>query len=437
MNPRSPDTRSVRWRHLRLGALIPFAPFLPAALIACSSSEAPPPKGELTIQTGALQLDDVTNTTYRVTVTNSKGNTVWSKEIDSDDYGDGKGDATYVGPCDASPDVQPNTITLDLLAIYQGDGGGTKIDADTYINPTPLSQDVVCVENADVRVTFNLTIMRDASQGFFDIAVNFDDIFCSAKMDCQDELLHNPATGERDLTAVVAFACTAGVGQDTTLYWGDAAIVCRNGETVVATYPVDPGQPGGQHGPIFGSREQQRPGVFEHAVYLTDEQFEAQGIDKCSWNMALGIDVGALGKNCTFEATATASAGTFEDPSFHTPRATTYPLVKYAVKLTDDGGKFVCTENPLNGERSGVTTSYTTLDGAPLEAKAGCGKDPVKAGVTCSGAPTDASAPTFVADAEGRVTVTVGGQTFGPFALPPENFLAAECCADPCCEVAP
>ncbi len=62
-----------------------------------------------------------------------------------------------------------------------GDG-----DAD-FENPCAEAGDCVlsfpCVENEDVFVEFNITVMRDAEQGFFDIAVNFEDIFCSAKFD--------------------------------------------------------------------------------------------------------------------------------------------------------------------------------------------------------------------------------------------------------------
>jgi hypothetical protein len=90
-------------------------------------------------------------------------------------------------------------------------------------------------------VTFNFTIMGQADQGFFDVAVNFDAIFCSAKVDCTYddagndpiELLHDPATGERTQTAVIGIACSAGPGNDVDtaillndirLYCGDVAV---------------------------------------------------------------------------------------------------------------------------------------------------------------------------------------------------------------------
>ena len=69
------------------------------------------------------------------------------------------------------------------------------------------------IENTDVAVQFDITMARQADQGFFDVAVQFKDIFCSAKLDCQNadgsdlELLHTPA-GARDMTVVLGFACT-------------------------------------------------------------------------------------------------------------------------------------------------------------------------------------------------------------------------------------
>jgi len=411
----------------------------PLALVACTGAEPKPegPSGKLEIVTAPLQLDEITDAEYRLTVTNALSKTVFTQEISSRQYGDGHGSATYVGPCDASPEAQPNTVKLDLLALYAGEDGDELVPTGSYVNPTPVSVAVVCEENADVRVDLNITLMRSAQQGFFDFAINFDDIFCSAKVDCQEELLHNPLTGKRDDTVVVALACTAGVGQDTTMYWGDAAIVCREGERVTATYPIDFAQPGGQHGPVFANAQQEKPGVFETAVYLTDEQFEAQGIDKCSWNMAIGINLEELGKDCTFEAYATAAGAEFTEPEFHTPPNTTYPVIRYKVPLTNKTGQLICGANPLDGEASGVTTKYTPLAGVPLSAKAGCGEDPESAGITCSGTAQGKPGLVYSLDASGKVVVTYNGQTFGPFALPPQTQLAQECCADPCCEEAP
>jgi len=74
-----------------------------------------------------------------------------------------------------------STVSVDLVALYEAGG---LVAADSYKNPGRLSREIVCVANTDVAVTFDLTIVRDATQGFFDVAVTFRDIFCSAKKLC-------------------------------------------------------------------------------------------------------------------------------------------------------------------------------------------------------------------------------------------------------------
>ena len=105
--------------------------------------------------------------------------------------------------------------------------------------------------------------MRDAQQGFFDISVNFEDILCSAKLDCVPSLLHRPG-GARDLTAVLGFACTSG-GDDTCLYTGPVTIDCDGDEYDTV---VDPNQPSG-NADFSGSL------LFGAGVYQGDENFTA------------------------------------------------------------------------------------------------------------------------------------------------------------------
>jgi len=115
----------------------------------------------------------------------------------------GGGDISYVAPCDASIspfDERIHTVTLwvdalctaavtDKAAAPELLGGPADAicpEMQDYVNPCGLAGcalDVTCVENADTPVTFNFTIMGQADQGFFDLAVNFDDVFCSAKLD--------------------------------------------------------------------------------------------------------------------------------------------------------------------------------------------------------------------------------------------------------------
>jgi len=419
------------------------AGFIGLALVsACSSGpDAGERGGSLKVKVAPLDLQGIDNAIYTVSVVNALGQTVWSETVDANQYGDGKGDITYVGPCDASAGANPNVVTVTLESLVD-DTGETLVDG-AWKKPPPLVKQVTCLPNADVLVEFNITVLRSAEQGFFDIAVNFDDIFCSAKMDCQDELLHRPGPdGKRDLTAVVAFACTAGTKgdgtpEDTYLYWGDAAIVCRDGATVVQTYPVQTHLAPGNNGPIYSTTGAPVIGVYQSATYRGTEDF--QDIDKCYSTFALGLDTAVLGANCTFEATATASADRFTEPELQTPPNTVYPIVRWAVPLTR-AGDLVCVPNPINATGSFVQTEYTDFAGAPLQVGMACGGEPFTRGVTCTGTSESEPEVTFIPQPGGQVMVSHNGQTYGPFALPADTSLetsSAECCIDPCCEETP
>ncbi len=151
-----------------------------------------------------------------------------------------------VGPCDAgTPAPHTHTVTLWLENLF--DVGGSQIPPGEWDNPCPTggaapgcSLEFQCSENEDVAVTFNLTVMRDANQGFFDVAVNFEDVFCSAKLDCSYDENHNGNVdpGEeikmlfngqtRDYTAIIGLACTAGPSDNdtTTLHLSDVRVRC-------------------------------------------------------------------------------------------------------------------------------------------------------------------------------------------------------------------
>src|SRR5690606_28057069 len=138
--------------------------------------------------------------------------------------------------------------------------------------------------------TFSLTILRSANQGFFDVAVEFDDIFCAAKFDCRDEdgdplvLLHD-ANGERAETAVLAFACTGGGEADSThLYLSDVDVTCGG-----ATATIDPSAGPGNlpAGAITGDAGGFVTGA---ATYRGAEQL---GYAKRYWNLAIRLDLDA------------------------------------------------------------------------------------------------------------------------------------------------
>ncbi len=202
----------------------------PLFAIACAG-EAEPRGLELAV--APLELEGIGQACYDIRVTNQtnrSGQTVWAKgtpghqlplsgtdkfktgdpdAVCSGQYGNARGgDITYIGACDAdgqanvtTPRVgtgwtpenptdgegeRVNSVTLWFDGLYDVNGNYiVPTGEDGWQDPCPngCTLDVLCEENADNLVEFNFTVMRDAQQGFFDIAVNFEDIFCSAKFD--------------------------------------------------------------------------------------------------------------------------------------------------------------------------------------------------------------------------------------------------------------
>jgi hypothetical protein len=242
-------------------------PLLPLACLAsgCLDGSGAPRGSDtnLALAVAPLRLDGIGMACYDVLVRNQVGDTVWARGIPatsrqsgdtgtlcSDEFGNGPGgDIAYVGPCDAS---QPNhNVTVFIDSLWSSDP--VSVPLTDWVNPCPYATEgpsgctlaFTCVENADVSVTFNLTVMREANQGFFDVAVNFDDVFCSAKLDCTYDqagnqpinLLFDPDTGERAQTAVLAVACTGGPGHtntNTTLHLTEARFQCGTPAFIVA-----------------------------------------------------------------------------------------------------------------------------------------------------------------------------------------------------------
>ncbi len=368
-----------------------------APLLACAKSEVAPTGHGLGIGIAPLALVGIDYACYDLAIVGPGGPVVSlgdpatsyldgdSDTICSWQYGNGRGgDIAYVAPCDAddgdgdSPAQATNTVTVWFDGLYADPDGDHDPDEDTDIggwqNPCPngCSLPTLCRENSDTEVVFNFTVMRNARQGFFDVAVNFDDIFCSAKLDCVDELLHDPSVepSTRGQTVVLAFACTVGEGQETTLYMNDIRVECDG--PPAATYHVNPALGPGQHGPIPAGS----PVFFQTASYIGREQFA--DLDKCYWNNALGLDVEALGPGCTLYGRATAAETAFTNPPHTTPSNTSYPVVSFEVPITSATGELVCDDapHPLNGG-NGVATIYGPIDGEHFTHEMTCSDDPI------------------------------------------------------------
>jgi len=307
-----------------------------AVVGGCLGDEATPDAaGELAIEVAPLTLAGVVDVAYDLRVVNDLGDTVWERsDLRASAYGNGTS-LSYVGPCDAASNAQPNRVELDVVTLYDADGA---LDAGDWVDPTavePLKQEVTCVENSDVPVAFDVAIMRRATQGFFDVAVEFDDIFCSAKFDCEQEdgspnaLLFGP--DGRVPTAVLALACTSGAGGDTRLYLDDLTIDCGGAET---TIDVSAG-PGNLYtlDPDTAPTPLHQAAIFQGEEQLTDASLG--DLSKRYFNVALAVDFAETTGGCTLTTVATAHDGPLDGDT--TP-AGTYPVIRYEVPLVNAAG---------------------------------------------------------------------------------------------------
>jgi hypothetical protein len=301
---------------------------------------------------------------------------------------------TYIGTCDAddgvveSPAQATNTVALTMRAIC---ASGNCIDttpqdliADNDIgdwqNPcteeNPCELTAPCVENQDTTVTFNITVLREANQGFFDIVVNFEDVFCSAKLDCFPSLLPNPygdPPGMRDSTVVVGFACTGGSGSDTHVYFNQGSFVCVGGVNHALSINFE------TNGLEIGNRDHNYtvsildfdtgidapfddtadPLIFQHTYYRGIEELDE--LNKIYSNIAYGFNydgiAAALDDNvtgCTYVNTMTASDGVL-------PADWVYPKVQFCADVGPSCGPY-----PLNGPQQFPTLDPYNPAGPPV-----------------------------------------------------------------------
>ncbi len=368
--------------------------------LGCAESQGPDAAGaNIRVTVAPLDLPLMTDACYGLSVFNTanipdmnQDSLVWTQpSLCASDYG-AEGGIRFTGICDAQAggfdengsalDVDHNnTVMLVLNDIYTGgdwDGDGVALSADEdYINPCPeeeFGQDngcilnVPCTANQDKKVLFNLTVMRDAQIGFFDMVVKFHDVFCAAKLDCVDDhnstltYLHDaganpPGDGP---TVVLGFSCLGGDGGDISMYLDNLEITCATGSgdtyTVTRTASIDPsGGPGNLSAPDL--TQTGSPEVLFGAAVNTGEGFQGAQF----WNVLIGIDLPGLpDETCTLHTTGTVAEGGFEVDST-TPALTRYPFIDWTVDLTEDGNRS-CTRHPLNGPDGGVETVYTPLE---------------------------------------------------------------------------
>jgi len=380
-----------------------------AVALAAGCADAPggPADGpSVAIDVAALNLSGVGDVVWDLEVVNGASASVWQKRITSSSYGDGAGSASVVGPCDADPAAAENTVRVWVVGVYQGavasgDAGAFSSGAATgagavtgvaldFQNPTttaaPLTRTLTCAANADLAVHFDVALMRPAQQGFFDIAVDFDDVYCSAKFDCCHEvagggcedidLLHD-ASGARARTFVLGFACTAGTaaGVDTALYLDDLVLDCdvsSGSGTFAADVTVHPSATAAGNlctaaadGMSACAAITEESGVdadtylFQVATYHGEEPLA--GANKAYWNVALGVKAGVSA--CTLR-----TRGTVDDSADGDDRVdggvvapgVVYPYIQWDVPLGS------CQSEPLTfGDPSAsVRADYLTTGGS-------------------------------------------------------------------------
>jgi hypothetical protein len=313
-------------------------------------------------------------------------------------------DLTYIGTCQADPADgyagTINAVTLWVDGLYDRD---KTTDIGEWVDPCPDGCTILarCYENADTRIDFNLTIMREANQGFFDFAVNFDRIYCSGKLDCTNDdegrdpirLLYNPHTRSYAQTLVLGRSCTGGVGADTRLLLSETEIACGyrpfNSAPIVAMvrFLIDPAVGDGNQGlsnvtylgPQGGvewsmSEDELAQIIYQNANYLGAQTLDEDGTSYglIYANQAIGFDYTALQEwagaaqwlvgICTIRNRWTASDGPLPALSPVPGAHTTYPIVEVEGTIFQDG--LTCSRHPLNGPGGMVQSVYEPLDAA-------------------------------------------------------------------------
>ncbi|HRE90996.1 MAG TPA: SUMF1/EgtB/PvdO family nonheme iron enzyme, partial [Myxococcota bacterium] len=358
-----------------------------ASQFACGETERAP---TLSLSVAPLELSGVVDACYSLTVLDESNSPVWSRNnLCASQFG-AAGGLSFVGPCDTTDldqdGLAENTVVLTIDGLYRVGASAEDPDAP----PVPLSdfidpcaaphspegcrQVAICRKNGDTPVAFDLVVMRRANQGFFDVAVALDDIFCSAKVDCEVpargdeparplELVFDPQSGERVPTAVWALSCTDGDGgasaaERTHLYMDRVVLRCGG-----IDHPIDPSAGPGN---LFTALDTPPAPIVQAMVHEGHQTLGSPSgtLDALYWSVSLGLDTAffapaqGTAPDCTLITRATASRGPL--PLGTTPANTNYPLIDVQVPI-NLGNTRLCTRHPLDAPppADGVATAYT------------------------------------------------------------------------------
>lgn len=247
---------------------------------ACADGSGSAPAGaRVEIAVAPLQLPGITDAEYALAVFDgapsnpmfdeagavvgetNRASLVWAEpSITSGAFGSGSGgDLLYIGTCDAEHATNYVALALEVLSTADGPLVDQPAADPDFVNPcdytAPCVLEVACAENEDSRVTFDLTVMRDAGQGFFDVAVQFRDIFCSAKAEsCYVTEGSTSIGGSATVTVNGATYYQYNSATDVT-YWA----TCDAATSLWLVYPEDPATV--DAGPKLGAIPERIPGT--------------------------------------------------------------------------------------------------------------------------------------------------------------------------------
>ncbi|MFT7582777.1 MAG: hypothetical protein ACI9MR_004460 [Myxococcota bacterium] len=320
--------------------------------------EEPVAPGSVSISIGALNLPEVTRAIYALSVKNNSGDVVNALTIDSADYGQGSGAATYVTPCDAAPSEQPSEVSVTLVQLF---AGNQPVDA---VLPPEAVRTVTCNSNADALLEFNMSVVRSAQLGFIDIKARLSDIFCSAALECQSA----PASGSA-ARVVLGFACGAGPASEvdppqpveTNLYMDDLVVTCRG----IGTATIRPDGAGYLSAAMIDD-----PDFIVNNVRVFRGPESLDELAGLYWNVSFELTQWAAVADCTLATRATATDTDIAlGPGGTAPFVTgdNYPLIDWNVPLTF-GSAVTCSSHPVGGDtpNAGVAVGYPA-DGATFD----------------------------------------------------------------------
>jgi len=278
------------------------------ALAACGDATpvvVPPdvPMGRVAIAIAPLELPAVESVVYRLEVGTPDDNRMATVAQRDGLVSDGpRGSFSYVAPCVAGPTgAELAQVTVEVLEVRDADG-----PLDVLL-PPPLSRTFTCRVDADTPVEFNVAVMRPARSGFTDLTVDVDEVFCSAKADCDPTLMPTGAGDERGTGLVTGLACTANPFDDVevaqTLVYAAELRCAEPADVTVET----------QH--------------FAGEILIDDKQFH---------NTATGfVDAPFAGTGCALDAVAwlfSRPVGAFAATQLITP----IPIITWVIRGFDN-----------------------------------------------------------------------------------------------------